>query len=172
MGSIKNAANTLLNVQTGSIPNVGGAMRDWFQPMVFTRVTKSTVAFQLVETAENISFRGVIQPLTSRDLIQKPEGQRAWTWLWLHADPSLTLNVDEIVTYNGVATRIMARKNYTIYGYVEYQLVQDWTGSSPLPVLPTEIDGGSSFTALYNYEINGGDVSTTGTPLDGGSAFD
>ena len=127
MGTIGNGKNTPLNVKTGTVPDVGMAMRDWFQPMVFTRVVKQTVGFQDVETEEPINFEGVIQVFTPRQLLLKPEGQRAWTWLWLHADPSLTLNVDEIVSYLGVSTRIMARKDYTIYGYVEYHLVQDWT---------------------------------------------
>lgn len=131
MGTIANGKNTPLNVQTGTIPNVGGAMKDWFQPMVFEQVVKSVVDFQNVETGVLINFEGVIQALNPRRLIFKPEGQRAWTWLWLHADPSLTLQVDEIVTYLGVQTRVMSRKDYSINGYIEYELVQDWEGSSP-----------------------------------------
>lgn len=136
MGTIGNAKNVPLNVQTGTVPNVNGAMQDWFQPMVFGIVTKETVGFQVVETETEISFRGVIQPLTERSLAIKPEGERAWSWLWLHADPSLSLNVDDVVTYLGKQTRVMAKKNYTIYGYIEYQLVQDWTGSGPEVVTP------------------------------------
>lgn len=129
--TIQNGKNNPLNVQTGTIPDVSGALKDWFQPMEFIRVTKMVVEFQAVEIADPINFRGVIQPLTDRRLILKPEGQRAWTWLWLHADPVLTLQVDEVVSYLGVKTRVMSRKDYTIYGYVSYELVQDWTGSGP-----------------------------------------
>lgn len=139
MGTIANGANRPLNVQTGTIPNVGGAMLDWFQPMVFTLVAKEVDGFQVVETSTDISFHGVIQPLRLRDLALKPEGQRAWTWLWLHSDPSLTLQVDEVVLYLGVQTRVMGRKDYGIYGFVEYELVQDWTGSGPSPALGVAI---------------------------------
>jgi hypothetical protein len=131
MSTIANAASQPLNFKTGTVPDVSGGMTDWFQPMVFTQVQKETDAFQVVETPTNVSFRGVIQPLTGRKLELKPEGQRAWTWLLLHSDPSLTLNVDEVVTYNGVQTRVMARKDFSLYGYVEYELVQDWTGAGP-----------------------------------------
>lgn len=131
--TIGNAANRPLNVQTGTVPNVGGAMLDWFQPMVFTRVVKTVVGFQVVETAVPTNFQGVIQPLSGKLLQLKPEGQRGWNWQWLHADPVLSLEIDEVVTYLGVQTRIMSRKDYTIYGYVEYELVQDWTGSGPTP---------------------------------------
>lgn len=140
--TIGNARNTPLNVRTGTVPDVSGAMQDWFQPMVFTQVVKQNVGYQLVETATDINFRGVIQPLGGRKLMIKPEAQRAWTWLQLHADPSLTLEVDEVVVYLGVQTRVMKQNDYRIYGYVEYELVQDWTGSGPEPdtasVLSTE----------------------------------
>lgn len=129
--TISNACNRPLNVQTGTIPDVGGALLDWFQPMTFELVTKTEAGFQVVETGETVNFRGVMQPLTERRLLLKPEGQRAWTWLLLHADPVLTLKVDDVVLYLGVQTRVMAKKDYAIYGYVEYHLCQDWQGSGP-----------------------------------------
>lgn len=131
MSTIANGKNTPLNQKTGTVPDVGGGLLDWFQPMVFTRVVKTVTGFQVQETATPVNFRGVIQPFTDRQLLLKPEGQRSWTWLWLHADPVLTLDTDEVVTYNGVQTRVMARKDYTLYGYVEYQLVQDYSGAGP-----------------------------------------
>jgi hypothetical protein len=130
-GTIVNAKDRPLNSQAGTVPEVSGAMRDWFQPMTFGRVVKRTVANQVVETKTPVNFRGVIQPLSERKLILKPEGQRAWTWLQLHSDVSLKLEVDEVVTYNGVQTRVMAQNDYSLYGYIEYQLVQDYTGSGP-----------------------------------------
>lgn len=129
--TIGNAANTPVNVRTGTVPDVSGALFDYFQPMVFTRVVKTTVGFQLVETPTNINFIGVIQPFTPRQLMLKPEGERAWTWFTLHAQPVLTLNVDEVVTWLGKQTRVASRKDHALYGFIEYELVQDWTGSGP-----------------------------------------
>ncbi len=134
MSTINNGKNTPLNVRAGTVPQMGGAMLNWFQPMVFAPVEKTVSGYQVVETEEPISFRGVIQPLTNRDLQLKPEGQRAWTWLMLHADPSLTLDVDDVVSYLDVQTRVMARKDYTLYAYVYYELCQDWEGSGPTEV--------------------------------------
>lgn len=131
MGTIPNAKNTPINVHTGTVPDVSGALRDWFQPMVFEPVTKSVEGFQAVEDGDPIAFRGVIQPLTTRQLMLKPEGQRAWTWLNLFADPVLILQVDDVVNYLGVQTRVMARERFQLYGYVRYELVQDWTGAGP-----------------------------------------
>jgi len=128
---ISNAKDRPLFAAAGTVPDVSGAMTDYFQPMTFIRVLKEVLGFQAVETPTPIHFQGVIQPFTERQLFLKPEGQRAWTWLWLHADPVLTLEVDEVVTYNGIQTRVMSRKDYGLYGYVEYHLVQDWQGAGP-----------------------------------------
>lgn len=128
---ISNGADRPIGERSGTVPDVSGALTDWFQPMVFTKVQKNTVAYQSVEAPNAINFQGVVQPFSPRQLMLKPEGQRAWTWLMLHAEPQLTLQVDEVVTWLGKQTRVMSRKDYGLYGYVEYELVQDWTGSGP-----------------------------------------
>lgn len=131
MGTIQNAANVSVSVQTGSIPNLGTAMLDWFQYLTFEQIVKTTTAFQVVETTVPINFWGLIQPFTERQLQFLPEGQRAWTWLLMHAQPQLELNVDDVCLFLGVQTRVMTRRNYTLYGYSEFRLCQDWLGSGP-----------------------------------------
>jgi hypothetical protein len=129
--TIANGKNVPLNVKTGTVPDVSGGMKDTFQPMVFEKVVKTVVGFSVHETAVPTNFMGNWQPLTPRQLALKPEGQRAWSWFLLFADPVLTLQVDEVVNWLGKQTRVMSRKDYGLYGYVAYELVQDWTGSGP-----------------------------------------
>lgn len=134
--TIANAANVPLNVQSGSIPNVGGAILDWLQQMVFTIVSKHTVGYQLIETSIDVSFWGVVQPLSGRQLQMKPEGQRSWKWISIFAqcDPEgalLTLKPDEVIRFLNKNYRIINAKNYSIYGYIEYDLVEDYIGSGP-----------------------------------------
>lgn len=129
--TIQNGRDVALNVQTGTIPNMSGAMLDWFQPMIFELVTKSVTAFQALEVGEEISFMGVWQPLSGRRLEIKPEGERKWSWYLVHSQICLPLNVDEVIKYRGTQYRIMSQKNYDIYGYYEYELVEDYTGSGP-----------------------------------------
>jgi len=136
MSFIGQGKNIPLNKATGSVPDVGSALLDWFQPLVFGIVTKVTEGFQVVETVVDTQFMGVIQPLQARQLMLKPEGQRAWTWYWVHAQPSLELEVDSVITYEGTQFRIMAKKDYDIYGYVEYELCEDYTGAGPTPETP------------------------------------
>lgn len=133
---IQNGRNTPLNANSGTVPNVGDALLDWFQPMIFGVVTKTVQNFQAVETQVQVNFQGVIQPLTERQLMLKPEGQRAWSWFWVHADPSLILETDSDIVYLGKQYRVMSNKDYSLYGYIEYHLVQDYTGSGPTVVSP------------------------------------
>lgn len=131
MGTIRNAADYPLFDRAGDVPDVSGTLEQYYQPIVFTRVVKQTIGFQVNEIPLSIHFRGVIQPFTDRQLNMKPEGQRAWSWFLLHSDPALKLDVDEIVFWKGGQTRVMALKDFSLYGYLEYHLVQDWTGAGP-----------------------------------------
>lgn len=131
MSTIANGADRPLFAKAGTVPDVSGALQDYYQALVFTRVAKLVEGFQVVETPTPVHFRGTIQPFTKRQLLLKPEGQRAWSWFTVHSDPVLTLQVDDVVLWNGKQTRVMARTDFALYGYVEYELVQDWTGSGP-----------------------------------------
>lgn len=131
MSKIANAKDIPINIRTGTVPDVSGALQDYFQTMTFELIVKGVAGFQATEKTTPIAFQGNWQPLTERQLFLKPEGQRAWSWFWLHADPTLTLQVDDVVMWAGKQTRVMSRKDFGLYGYVEYHLVQDWTGAGP-----------------------------------------
>jgi hypothetical protein len=129
--TIANACNKPLFDKSGTVPDVSGALQEYYQPMVFEPVGKIVNGFQITEQGTPINFRGTMQPFSERALILKPEGQRAWSWFLVFSDPVLTLNVDDVVIWKGTQTRVMARKDYALYGYIEYHMVQDWTGAGP-----------------------------------------
>ena len=132
MSVIRNAGNIPLDMQAmGTVPDVSGALQDYYQSMVFTPVTKTVSGYQVIETANPINFRGAVQPFSERRLLMKPEGQRSWSWFLLFSDTALIVNTDDVVLWRGKQTRVMARKDYALYGYVQYELVQDWTGAGP-----------------------------------------
>lgn len=131
--TIQNGSNIPLTFQQGTVPNMGDALLNWFQTMVFTQIVKTVVGFEVLETPTNTTFRGVLQPFTGRQLALLPEGQRAWNWQTLHSQPVLKLMVDDVVTWQNRQVRVMSRKDYSLYSYVEYTLVLDWTGSGPNP---------------------------------------
>jgi hypothetical protein len=128
---IKNGSNILLNQNAGTLPDVSSAMHGWFKKMTFYRVTKTIIDFELVENSEAFDFLGVWQPLSARQIAYKPEGQRAWKWFQVHAEPSLALIPDEVISYQGTQYRVKGVSNYDEYGYTKYDLIEDFTGSGP-----------------------------------------
>jgi len=130
-GKIINGANININQQNTYVPDVSGSLQNYFQKMVFSPLEKTVSGFQLVENAAPIEFHATLQPFTPRQLLIKPEGQRAWSWYTLHAEPGIVLKVDDCVDYLGKQYRVMSKTDYTLYGYIIYELVTDWTGSGP-----------------------------------------
>jgi hypothetical protein len=126
VGPIHNASDTLLTANPGTLPNVQEAMASWFQTLTFTKIVKTVVNFNAVEVRTNFAFQGVRQPFTSQQLMMKPEGQRKWKWEMIHAYPDLVLQPDEIIIFNGLNYRVMQKYDYTEYGYVQYDIVQDY----------------------------------------------
>lgn len=133
---IAQGKDTPLNANSGTVPDMSDALLDWFQPITFGVVTTVVDNFQSVQTQVQTSFQGVWQPFTDRQLLLKPEGQRAWSWFQIHADPSLTLNVDSVIIYLGKQYRVMTHKDYSLYKYVEYHVIEDYTGAGPAVVSP------------------------------------
>ena len=136
--TIGNACNIPLNLQQGTIPNVQGALFDWFQDLTFGQLTKTTVDFQVVETVVNIAFWGVVVPMGGRELILKPEGQRQWNWSSVYAQAApggaiMALKADDIIIFLGTQYRVMTRKEHALYGFVVYEIVEDYIGSVPTP---------------------------------------
>lgn len=129
--TIQNGANQSIAFQTGSIPDVSGAILDYFQYMTFDQIVKTIVGFQVVETTTPVNFRGVIYPFSPRELQLLPIGERAWSWFNCYAQPVLTLQVDDVVIWNNRQTRVMSKENYHLYGYVRYTLIQDYNNSGP-----------------------------------------
>lgn len=113
------------------MPQVGDTLLDYFQPMQFTQIVKSVSQFQSKEQGIRHNFQGVWQPFSAQQLRMKPIGQRAWNWQMLHADPSLALKPDDTVKYLTRQYRVMSKWDYTNMGYIQYDLVLDWTGSGP-----------------------------------------
>lgn len=129
---INSAASGPFSPGGAAVPNMSGTLSQWSQPLSIEVVAKQTIGFELHETATTVKFRGVFQPLDAAQLIQKPEGQRAWAWYWLHSDSSLRLNNDDVVIFNGARYRVMNVKDYSLYGYMDYHIVDDFTGSDPV----------------------------------------
>lgn len=131
MSWINNASSIPLNQNTGTLPDMSGTLQDWFQPMTFGVITKTVTDFQVIESVVNTNFMGVWQSLTGRQLVMQTKGQRQWEWWMLHADLAISLKIDDIVTYVTKQYRVMAKKDYSLYKYQYYELVEDYQESGP-----------------------------------------
>lgn len=146
---IQNASTTPLFANTGTVPDMTDSLLDWFQPMTFGFVTKTVQDYQVVEVQQQITFMGIWMPLSGRELQMKPEGERQWNWIHLFSDATLNLITDDVITYitrnhstdnpdasmnyTPLQYRIMVKKQYQLYQYIEWHLVQDYSGSGPTP---------------------------------------
>lgn len=130
--TIINGANIPLQQQFTFVPSVEGALENYYQRMSFISIVKSVVNFQLVETPTTTNFWGVIFPMTDNQLKMMPEGQRTqWQYFKMFAQATVELKPDEVVSWLGIQYRVLDRKDFTVYSYMEYTLITDWTGSEP-----------------------------------------
>jgi hypothetical protein len=128
---INNAANVPLNANSGTMPDASTALDDWMQIMTFGIITKVVSDFQVIETVVSTTFMGVWQPLTGRQLMMKPEGQRQWNYFSLHVYRGLNLKIDDVIIYLTKQYRVIAKKYYVLEQFQYYELVEDWISSGP-----------------------------------------
>ena len=126
LGPIHSAKDVTLKAGQGTVPNVVEGMYDYFQKLTFTQMVKSIVNFDVVETEVSTEFFGVRQVFTPQELAMLPIGERDWKWESIHAFPTLQLVPDDRIFFNSVAYRVMKKSDYKEYGYIRYDIIQDY----------------------------------------------
>lgn len=120
--------NTTLSNTTG-LPNMSQTIQGWFQPVEFEVITRSLAddgdgVDWASETVTLIKTQGVVRPPGDKDLKILPEGTWAWEWLQIHCLPDVELNTNQFVTYKEKRYKVMAKKDWTEYGYIRYTLLE------------------------------------------------
>lgn len=120
--------NKTKNLKTLSgMPQMSETLTGWQVPLTLEQVFQNIVDGDKVETTKLISFQGVWQPFNAESLQSLPEGWRSWEWIWIHAvSGSLNLETGDKVIFNQKRYKIMAVKDYSLNGFIEYQLVRDF----------------------------------------------
>ena len=110
-----------------NMPNMAGTLNGWQVPLQLIRLVQTVSEGDVEYSEEYISFQGVWQPLRDEQLQFKPEGQRSWSWFWIHAVAG-TLNLDtaDKIIFNGERYKVMDKKDYSLNGFVEYHVVKDY----------------------------------------------
>lgn len=109
------------------MPNMAETLTGWEVPLTLVKITQSIVEGDAVKTETKINFMGVWQPLRDEQLQFKPEGQRSWEWVWIHAKSgTLNLKTQDKVLFNSKRYKVMSVKDYSLNGFIEYELVRDY----------------------------------------------
>lgn len=118
---------TISGLIKSGMPQMDSTLTGWEMPLTLIKLTQSTDDGDLVTSETRITFQGVWQPLSSERLELKPEGQRSWEWVWIHArSSSLNLETADKVLFNNRKYKVMSKKDYGLNSFVEYELVRDY----------------------------------------------
>lgn len=109
-----------------TLPQVRTTLTGWFQRLVLTFVSKTIQDREVIEVQRKLECRGVIQPFGARELKIKPEGERSWGWKMLHTTPDVDLRPDDEFFIGPTRYRVMSKLGYPEYGYIQYELIQDY----------------------------------------------
>lgn len=121
-----NFQKTNLKALSG-MPQMSATLTGWEVPLTLIKVIQDIVEGDAVFTEQQINFMGCWQPLRDEELQFKPEGQRSWEWIWIHAKSSeLNLQTADKVIFNNKRYKVMSVKDYSLNGFVEYQLIRDF----------------------------------------------
>lgn len=117
--------NPLLNNTNSQLPNMSSTIISWFLDISFYTVERTMQGAEWIEAqGTELKTKGVVQPPSNEQLKILPEGSWSWQWLWVHCLPDLQLETNQFIYYDGVKYKVMAKKDWSKYGYVEYQLLE------------------------------------------------
>lgn len=116
-----------INANLSNMPNMSDTLTSWLIPLELEKITQSIIDGDAVQTVTKYSFNGVWQPLRDEQLQFKPEGQRSWEWYWVHAQAGqLNLQTQDKIIFNGKRYKVMSVKDYSLNGYIEYEIIKDY----------------------------------------------
>lgn len=117
-----------INGLTG-VPKISAAFCGWESTLKLVRITQQVINDGFVQdTPHEYPFKGVVQPLSPKQIALKPEGERAWTWLQIHVKTSCSvkLDVNDRIMYNCRKYKVMGKLDYSANNYVEYHAIEDF----------------------------------------------
>lgn len=114
--------------QLSGQPQVSDAFLNWTSSITLVTIKGEIVnGLNVDQVKKERTFQGVIQPLSIKQLMLLPEGERAWQWYMIHCqNGALDLNVNDKIEYRSKVYKVMKFNDYTLNGYVEYHVVEDY----------------------------------------------
>lgn len=108
------------------LPNMSQTIKSWFLDITLEIVERDIEdsADPVLKVVKTIKTRGVVRPPSDKNLKLLPEGAWAWEWLQLHCLPNVQIETNQFVRYDGTLYKVMAKKDWSKYGYMRYTLLE------------------------------------------------
>lgn len=108
------------------IPRIQVALNGWESTITLIKISQAIVDFQTVNSKSALIFKGVVQPLSPKQLVIKPISERSWEWLMIHTKTRLAVSTNDLIKYKDKKYKIMLQNDYSLNGYYEYHLVKNY----------------------------------------------
>lgn len=124
---------SIASIAKSGMPQMNTTLQNWQVPLTLVRIVQNVIEGDLVTTEITYNFKGVWQPLKNEMLELKPESQRSWEWIWIHAESSeLNLETADKVIFNNKRYKVIQKKDYGLNSFVEYELCRDYEDTSTI----------------------------------------
>ena len=128
---IQNGKNLKLNNSNSNLPNMSNTIVGWFLNITFDVVERVLDGADYVNSiVKTINTKGVVQPPRDEDLKILPEGTWSWEWLMLHCLPNVDIKTNQYIIYDNKTYKVMAKKDFTKYGYIRYMILESWRANN------------------------------------------
>lgn len=108
------------------MPQMQSTIFGFEETIQFQLIKKTVVDHDLVESNKirvPLFFEGSLQSIHPRQLMIKPEGERAWKWRVLYTDFEMDLET-VIEDSTGIQYRVMTKSDWNQAGYFMYELIE------------------------------------------------
>lgn len=125
-----NGKNFRVSQLSSALPDVSVSVNEFLQNVKIGIVQKQQIEGFTEEITVYKFYRAVKQPMDEQLAIQM-EGERSWKWYRIHATPDLILVTDDRIVFDCLIYRVMGKRDYKEYGYVEYDVIEDYQTKLP-----------------------------------------
>jgi hypothetical protein len=112
--------------ECSDLPDVSDAVMKYLRPVSIGIVTTSNLGGLPNPVPTWFRTQASCQPFTAEQLEIKPEGQRSWKWSTIHTLTDMKLNNNDQIIFDGVKYKVMAKLDYSRFGYYEYHCIEGY----------------------------------------------
>jgi hypothetical protein len=111
-----------------SLPFLSSPLGAWSRPMDFVIVGRKVVDFEVAECRITVQTKGIRYPMKAQAIDAKPVGERTWKWetMLCLPEPALQIGDELVFGQNQQRYRVMYLRDWSEYGYMEYDICQGY----------------------------------------------